>query len=201
MKRMVFLLVLSFLAGMSFATDRISVFGISIDASQDREHDSQFPDRDDYVYGWRGALFSGAHRRMVGLSTAVFANNDDSAQGVVGGLQTAILFNTAASCEMGAWQISGFCNWVSDGGNGLQLSVTCNRVGVYFNGLQIGLYNEVKHDFAGVQVGLVNQGGDVWGVQIGLDNFAKSLHGIQIGVLNLVKDSQMTVFPVIRLGW
>lgn len=201
MKKSVVLVGLSLVNMMAVAAGRFSPLGISIEESTVAKQDSQYPDRHDYVYGWRLAFVSGAHSRMVGLATAVFANNDASEGGYVGGLQTAALFNTAGECELGVWQISGFYNKVSGNCNGLQVCTFYNDVGGYFGGLQTALYNEVKQDAAGMQIGLLNRGGTAIGMQIGLLNFAKSLQGVQLGLLNFVDDSMMTVFPVVRIGW
>lgn len=183
----------------TFAAGRISPLGISWET--DSQQDTQFPGKHDSVYGWRLAFFTGAHRRMIGFATAVFANDDALANGYVGGLQTAPLFNTAGDCELGVWQISGFYNKVSGNCNGIQISTFYNDVGGYFVGLQTALYNEAKLDTAGMQIGLVNKGGTVMGMQVGLLNFAKSLKGVQLGLLNLVDSSMMIVFPVARIGW
>lgn len=201
MKKSVVLVCLSLVNMMAFAAGRFSPLGISMEASTAAKQDSQYPDRHDYVYGWRLAFISGAHSRMIGLATAVFANNDASAGGYVGGLQAASLFNTAGDCELGIWQLSGFYNKVSGNCNGLQVCTVYNDVGGYFGGLQTALYNKVKLDTAGMQIGLLNRGGTVIGMQIGVLNFAKSLQGVQLGLLNFVDDSMMTVFPVVRIGW
>jgi len=201
MKKCVVLAGLSLVCVMAFASGRFSSLGISIKESTVAMRDFQYPDRNDCVYGWRLTLISGAHSRMVGLATAALANNDSSAGGCVGGVQTAALFNTAGDCELGAWQISGFYNKVSENCNGLQVCVFCNDVRGYFGGLQTALYNEVRQDTAGAQIGLINTGGTVIGMQMGMLNFAKSLQGVQLGLLNFVDDSMMTVFPVVRIGW
>ena len=201
MKKSVVLVGLSLVNMMAFAAGRFSPLGISIEESTVARQDSQYPDRHDYVYGWRLAFVSGAHSRMVGLATAVFANNDAAAGGDVGGLQAAALFNTAGDCELGVWQISGFCNKVSGNCNGLQACAFYNDVEGYLVGLQTALYNEVKSDMAGMQIGLLNRGGTVMGMQIGLLNFARSLQGVQLGLWNLVDDSAMTMFPIVRIGW
>lgn len=201
MKRAIVLVGLLSLNMMAFAVDRFSPLGIAMAVSTVDERDSQFPARNDYVYGWRFAFISGAHSRMVGLATGVFANEDALAGGYVGGLQTASLFNTAGDCELGVWQISGFYNKVAGDCNGFQVCAFRNVVDGYFVGLQTALYNEAKSNTAGMQIGLWSRGGNVMGVQIGLLNFAKSLQGAQLGLLNFVDDSKMSVFPVARVGW
>ena len=187
---------------VTLADGRFSPFGISISTSSAAGQDSQFPGRQDYVYGWRFAVFSAAHKRMVGLATAVFANDDNSVYGGdVGGLQVASIFNTASNAELGLWQLAGFHNKVGSGCNGLHLCVFYNLAYGYFNGLQLALRNEAKSDYAGAQVGLFNEGNTVMGTQIGLINTARSLKGMQIGLMNFVEESVMTAFPVIRIGW
>ena len=201
MKKSMVLASLLFVNLMSFAAGRFSPLGISLEESMEPVRDSQFPGRSDYVYGWRLTFVSSAHARMVGLATAVFANNDVSAHGYVGGLQVASLFNTAGEGELGVWQISGFYNMVSGNCNGIQVCSAFNEVNGYLSGMQIAMGNRAKADCAGGQIGLLNKGGDVMGMQIGLLNFAKSLQGVQIGVLNFVDESMMSLFPVIRIGW
>ena len=203
MKKHVFLFVVFFLNFMAFAVGRFSPLGLSWVSSVGKtmRQDQQFPDREDYVYGFRLAFLSGAHSRMVGLATAVFANEDATANGYVGGFQTASLFNTAGDCELGVWQISGFYNMISMNCNGFQVCSSYNDVDGYLNGLQVAIYNEVKSDCTGAQIGLFNRGGNALGLQIGVLNFAKSLQGLQVGVLNFVDESKMAMFPAIRIGW
>ena len=201
MKKLVVAFALISLNLMTWGYEQVSPLGFSIMESQNSENDSQFPKRDGYVYGWRSSLFSAAHHRMVGLATAVFANNDAAAQGYVGGVQTAILFNTAEDAELGLSQFSVFCNKVTTNSNGVQISAFYNEVGGYFNGVQIGMFNEVKSECFGAQIGLLNNALSAKGVQLGLCNSTESLQGIQIGLFNLVKSSQLVFSPVVRVGW
>lgn len=199
MKKLVLLLTLVAVNLMAMGGSRYSVIGISLYGADRARNDLQFPDRNGCVYGWRLAFISGKNSRMIGLATAVFANDD--AHGYVGGLQVASLLNTADDCELGVWQISGLYNQIARNCNGVQVSSFCNKVGGYFNGMQIGMCNEVKSDCAGFQVGLWNKAQSAWGAQIGLLNYATHLQGVQIGLLNFVESSQMTAFPIVRVGW
>lgn len=201
MKKSVFVLMALALNLGAFAMGRFSPLGVSIVTSKSSGSDAQLPEKYDYVYGVRLSLLSGAHRRMVGLATAVCANYDDVADGTVGGLQIAGLFNTAGDGELGVGQISGFFNGVSRNCNGVQICSVYNKAAGYFSGCQVALFNGAKSDCAGAQIGLFNRGGSVMGLQIGLLNFAESLQGMQLGVLNFVDSSMMSMFPVVRIGW
>lgn len=202
MKKLVLVLMALSMSQSVFATGRFSPLAVSIGTSKSSSGDVQLPGKDDYVYGWRLSLFSGAHSRMVGIATAVFANNDALVDdGIVGGLQIAGFFNTADDSEIGVGQLSGFYNGVSKGCNGVQLCAVCNLAEGYFSGLQLAMYNEAKSDCAGFQIGLLNNGGTVMGMQIGLLNFAQSLQGLQLGLLNFVEQSMMSMFPIVRVGW
>lgn len=195
MKRLVLTIAMSLMATCSLAAGKFSTIGMSFNGS------AQFPASYNSVYGWRFAVFSGGHQDMYGLATALFANNDAAVGGHVGGLQTAILFNTANDCEFGIWQIAGMFNTVSRGCNGLQLSLLYNKSGEYFNGVNLALCNYVSGDAMGMQLGLVNIATSIYGMQIGLVNVADALGGVQVGLVNVVHQSDMFVFPVVRLGW
>jgi len=184
-----------------FAEGRFSPVGISIEHVKGGQT-AQYPSADDSVYGWRLTFVSSAHHGMVGLATAVFANTDAAVSGSVGGLQVASLFNTAGSGELGVWQLSGFCNMVTDSANGFQACAFYNEVTRgYFVGMQTALANKASVEFYGVQTGLYNDGDSVTGMQIGLVNRTHSLGGAQLGLLNFVKESAMDMFPIIRIGW
>ena len=201
MKKSLVMAMVVLSAAGAFAEGKFSPLGVSISQSAYASQDNQFPGRSDSVYGWRLALFSGAHRGMYGLATAVFVNADADANGDAGGLQIASLFNTAYGAEIGLWQLAAFHNSLSNSGNGFQLCAFHNSSGGYFNGVQISIYNQSTQDMAGMQVGVVNRARSMYGVQIGVLNNAYSLVGAQLGLINIVQDSQMVMFPIVRIGW
>lgn len=201
MKKTVFVAISVLASATLLAEGRFSPFGLSFTHGE-RRGEAQFPSSDDGVYGWRLAIVNGAHRDMVGLATAVLANDDAYANGYVGGLQVASIFNTAGKGELGIWQVAGVYNSVDDTANGFQVCAFYNELKQgYFNGLQIALCNKASVDFCGMQIGLYNDCDVASGMQIGVYNQAKTLAGIQIGLLNCVTDSQLIVFPVLRIGW
>ena len=196
MKKSLVAAIVALSAAGAFAEGKFSPLGLSLNYA----NGSQFPDRSDSVYGWRLA-FVGAHKGMYGLATAVFVNDDVSATGDAGGLQIASLYNTAYGAELGLWQLAAFHNRLSYNGNGFQLCAFHNSSGGYFNGVQISIYNESTMDMAGMQVGLMNKARNLYGVQIGAINNADHLVGAQLGLINVVQDSQMVMFPIVRIGW
>ena len=86
--------------------------------------------------------------------------------------------------------------------------------------IDLGLFNLVKRDFKGLQVGLVanvtrrtcegiqaaifynDAGEDLHGLQIGIVNHTGSLNGIQIGVINFNDDTRyLGFFPFINAAF
>ena len=65
-------------------------------------------------------------------------------------------------------------------------------------GIQVGLFNNVKFDLSGFQIGLFNAADSVAGIQIGLINQTMSMRGLQIGVVNIIEDGPIGFFPIIN---
>ena len=84
---------------------------------------------------------------------------------------------------------------------------------VYF--IDAGIINNVTHDMAGaevgvvnlannsfgVQAGIVNVAGMVCGVQVGVVNFTTNLHGLQLGVLNISTHGGALAFPIFNFSF
>lgn len=85
-------------------------------------------------------------------------------------------------------QLSSGVNWAGGALSGVQLSSGFNRA-QNVEGLQMGLLN-VGGDVTGAQIGLLNIGGVVKGTQVGLVNLAKEVHGVPVGMVSLVKEGQ-----------
>jgi hypothetical protein len=107
------------------------------------------------------------------------------------GGQVAGIVTSAAGGQGG--QIAGVAN-VSDGDfRGAQISGVAN-LARRFRGPQIsGVFNGAE-TLNGVQIAVVNVGGDVNGAQIGVVNVARHARGTQIGVVNV--DDEMTGAPI-----
>ena len=213
MKRLAILAFAAISVFTAWADEKISVLGISLEGTDSRYTDQQYPASVDYVYGWRLAFLTGAHKRMIGLSTAIIGNDDKAVRGYVGGLQFAVGFNQVDSGEFGLWQIAVFHNGVRNGFNGLQCSVFHNLAEGYFNGLQIAVGNEAESDFLGAQLGLINKATYLYGAQLGLYNESRHMHGfqlgvinyaeeckcgLQLGVINAVMDNKVSVMPIVN---
>lgn len=99
------------------------------------------------------------------------------------GFQFNVLRNRAID-SMGGWQC-GIYNTVNRG---------------EFLGLQIGLWNEAG-SCKGVQLGIVNLVGDGEGFQFGLINRAEDMHGYQIGLINVIRSAELSVLPIINIGF
>jgi hypothetical protein len=126
--------------------------------------------------------FSGG--RVVGLQLAGLFT---LTRGPLSGVQLSGLVAGAAGGR-GA-QVSGVAN-VSDGDfRGVQLTGVAN-VARTARGLQMaGVFNGAS-TMDGLQLSVVNVGGDVHGAQIGVVNVARRVKGTQIGVVNIADDME-----------
>jgi hypothetical protein len=107
-------------------------------------------------------------------------------------------------------QISGVSNIVYKYSFGLQVSGISNVSVTSMDGVQIsGFSNFTKGGIYGLQLGLLNQSGEMegknspdkvlpTGVQIGLINFSGRMNGFQIGLINFAKHSQGTQIGLIN---
>ncbi|ADO68391.1 caspase family protein [Stigmatella aurantiaca] len=111
-------------------------------------------------------------------------------RGAFRGLQLASGINMTQKGFHGA-QVAAGVNWAGGALSGVQVSSGFNRA-QGLSGLQLGLLN-VGGDVTGAQVGLVNIGGVVKGGQVGLLNVAKEVHGVPLGLLSFVKEGQRHV--------
>ncbi len=53
----------------------------------------------------------------------------------------------------------------------------------------------------GVQLGLINVADTVQGFQFGLINRAESMYGFQVGGVNVIRESELTFFPIMNIGF
>lgn len=97
---------------------------------------------------------------------------------------------------------------------GLQMNVLYNKVEDRTAAIQLGLVNQVG-DMTGLQVGIWNESGyargfqtglinysiDMRGVQIGLINYTNSAFGYQFGLINVIRGSEVPFFPGINIGF
>jgi hypothetical protein len=128
-----------------------------------------------------------------GFQVSLLAN---SFQRIGIGIQSSFLLNRGASLS-GA-QLFALVNTLNTELDGLQLGAV-NYVGnqrsvvdrlnrIYW--MQIGLYNRVIQNGDGMQVGLINRGGNIGFSQVGLINFSKTMPQYPIGPLNFSPDME-----------
>jgi hypothetical protein len=167
-----------------------------------------------------GGLAVGSGANLRGLQIAGLAAG---ARGAVTGWQLAGLATWAGGPLLG-WQLGGVVSWAGGpllgcqiagvvtgaaGGRGVQIAGVGNVSDGDFRGTQIsgvanlarrfrgtqisGVFNGAE-TLDGVQIAVVNVGGDVRGAQIGVVNVARRARGAQIGVVNI--DDEMTGAPI-----
>ena len=83
---------------------------------------------------------------------------------------------------------------------GAQLGIYNSAGRADLSGLQVGLWNEAR-SMRGVQVGLINVADTVQGFQLGLINRAESMYGFQLGGVNVIRESELTFFPIMNIGF
>ena len=83
---------------------------------------------------------------------------------------------------------------------GVQLGIYNSAGRADLSGLQVGLWNEAR-SMRGVQVGLINVADTVEGFQVGLINRAESMYGAQLGGVNVIRESDLTFFPIMNIGF
>ena len=88
-----------------------------------------------------------------------------------------------------------------------------NRVHDNYAGLQVGILNQTGNSSGvqigvlmnatdsiakGIQIGLINTSLEMSGLQIGLINYTEFMTGFQIGVINIIRESIIPFFPIIN---
>ena len=83
---------------------------------------------------------------------------------------------------------------------GVQLGIYNSAGRADLSGVQVGFWNEAR-SMRGVQVGLINVADTVEGFQVGLINRAESMYGAQLGGVNVIRESDLTFFPIMNIGF
>ncbi|XXF78398.1 caspase family protein [Myxococcaceae bacterium GXIMD 01537] len=112
-----------------------------------------------------------------------FAAGINAARGGLHGMQGAMLVNWAGGASEGLQAALG----VNAAGNdflGLQVAMGVNHTRGHVLGMQGALGLNRANSLTGLQVGLLNVGGDVTGAQLGLINVARTVTGLQLGLIN-----------------
>lgn len=111
----------------------------------------------------------------------------NSAGGALSGVQMAVGANTVSEGVVGL-QLGVGANWAASDMSGVQLAAGLNRVAGQMRGLQVGSGVSMASGLEGMQLSLINVGGDVSGLQLGLVNVAGRMRGVQLGLVNLSND-------------
>ncbi|TSC24039.1 caspase family protein [Corallococcus sp. Z5C101001] len=109
------------------------------------------------------------------------------ARGALGGVQAALGANITTSDATGM-QLSLGVNHANGTMRGVQLSVGVNSVATEARGIQGSVLLNRAPSLTGMQLGLINVGGDVTGMQLGLLNVAGVVHGMQLGLVNVSEE-------------
>ncbi|NOK12357.1 caspase family protein [Corallococcus exercitus] len=106
------------------------------------------------------------------------------ARGALGGVQAALGANVTTADATGV-QLSLGVNHANGTMKGVQFTLGLNSVATAARGIQGSVLLNRAPSLTGVQLGLINVGGDVSGMQLGLINVADTVHGMQLGLVNV----------------
>ncbi|RKH88398.1 caspase family protein, partial [Corallococcus praedator] len=142
-----------------------------------------------------------AQRGLVGVQAALglnLSNGDvdgvgqlslgaNIARGGMQGMQATLGLNVATQ-DVSGMQLALGVNHANNALHGVQFTLGVNSVAGDMKGLQGAMALNRAHAVTGVQLGLINVGGDVTGMQLGLINVASVVHGMQLGLINVSQE-------------
>jgi hypothetical protein len=133
-----------------------------------------------------GAQVSGIFNLARGVEGAQLGSGVNQARGDVAGWQVAGLANLAHALH-GA-QLAAGVNLAGGAVEGAQAAGIFNLAQGDLDGVQLsGGVNLAEH-IQGMQISVLNIGGDVSGGQIGIVNVARDVDGVQLGVVNVARE-------------
>ncbi|MCY1040649.1 caspase family protein [Corallococcus sp. bb12-1] len=109
------------------------------------------------------------------------------ARGGMQGMQATLGLNVATQDVTGL-QLALGVNHANGALHGVQFTLGVNSVAGDMTGFQGTLALNRAHSLSGMQLGLINVGGDVTGMQLGLINVASVVHGVQLGLVNVSQE-------------
>lgn len=121
---------------------------------------------------------------MLGVQSAAGLN---VAAGAVRGMQMAVGVNVLSESLVGA-QLAAGVNWAHGDVVGVQASASANVTRGTVRGVQASSGLSYAGEARGLQLSVLNVGGDVSGAQVGLVNIAGKMRGLQLGVINVSDD-------------
>ncbi|NMO17759.1 caspase family protein [Pyxidicoccus fallax] len=95
--------------------------------------------------------------------------------------------------SMGGTQLSAGTNWAAKDFSGVQGTVGFNMVRGHMSGVQMSAGANYASTADGVQLSLINVGGDVEGMQLGIVNVARKMSGLQLGLVNVTEEMESGV--------
>lgn len=126
----------------------------------------------------------------VNVATGVMDGAEVSAgfnlAGEVSGAQVTGALNLANGAVKGA-QLAGGANIADGSVEGVQLAGAVNIATGPVDGAQLGAGLNLAEALQGLQLSIVNIGGDVDGLQLGLVNVARDVEGVQLGLVNVAR--------------
>jgi hypothetical protein len=132
-----------------------------------------------------GAQVSGIFNLALGVDGAQLGSGVNLARGDVAGWQLAGIANLAHAMD-GA-QLAGGVNLAQGAVEGAQAAGVANLAGD-LDGVQLSAGFNLAEHINGMQISVVNIGGDVNGGQIGIVNVARDVEGLQLGIVNVARE-------------
>jgi hypothetical protein len=133
-----------------------------------------------------GAQVSGIFNLARGVDGAQLGAGVNQARGDVAGWQVAGLANLAHALN-GA-QLAAGLNLAGGAVEGAQAAGLANVAQGHLDGVQLSAGVNLAEHIKGMQISVLNIGGDVSGGQIGIVNVARDVDGVQLGVVNVARE-------------
>lgn len=115
------------------------------------------------------------------------------------GLRLGLPGSSGGPVYLNGMEFSIFCS-STERLDGFQLTLCGPALAGDVRGLQISLYNRVRHNIDGVQVGIVNGSDNEGDLQFGVVNYAKKNAAFQLGLINCNPDGFLPVSILFNFG-
>ena len=115
------------------------------------------------------------------------------------GLRLGLPGSSGGPVNLSGMECSIFCSstqWL----DGFQLTLCGPALAGNVRGLQISLYNRVRQNIDGVQVGVVNGSDDQADLQFGVVNYARKNAAFQLGLININPGGFLPFFIIFNFG-
>lgn len=115
------------------------------------------------------------------------------------GLRLGLPGSSGGPVNLSGMEFSIFCSsteWL----DGFQLTLCGPALAGNVRGLQISLYNRVRKNIDGVQIGVVNGSDEEADLQFGVVNYARSNAAFQLGLVNINPKGFLPVSIIVNFG-